>query len=55
MLQWAAIFFVIAIVAAFLGFTDMLVSASSIAASLFFVFVVIAVVSLVAGLMHRRH
>lgn len=49
MLNWAATFFVIAIVAAVLGFTNIAGSAIDIAKILFFVFLVLAVVSFVFG------
>ena len=55
MLQWAALFFVIAIVAALFGFGGTLASVTSIAQTLFFVFVVIALVSLILGLARRRY
>src|SRR5690242_9813119 len=40
MLKWAAIFFVIAIIAAIFGFTDIAAGAASIAKVLFFIFLV---------------
>ena len=49
MLNWAATFFIIAIVAALLGFTSIAGSAIEIAKVLFVVFLVLAVVSLVFG------
>jgi len=49
MLRWAAIFFVIAIVAAVFGFGGISDSASGIAKVLFFAFLVLAVVSLIFG------
>jgi uncharacterized membrane protein YtjA (UPF0391 family) len=49
MLNWAATFFVIAIVAAVLGFTRIAGSAIDIAKILFFVFLVLAVVSFIFG------
>ncbi len=49
MLNWAATFFVIAIVAAVLGFTSIAGSAIDIAKILFFVFLVLAVVSFIFG------
>lgn len=49
MLNWAATFFVIAIVAAVLGFTNIAGSAIDIAKILFFVFLVLAVLSFVFG------
>lgn len=50
MLYWAAVFFVIAIVAAVFGFGGIAAGASSIAQVLFFIFVILFVVSLLASL-----
>ena len=49
MLRYAAIFFVIALIAALFGFGGIAVGAAEIAKILFFVFLVLFVVSLVAG------
>jgi uncharacterized membrane protein YtjA (UPF0391 family) len=49
MLYWAAVFFVIALAAAFFGFGGIAASAAGIAKILFFVFLVLAVVSLIFG------
>ena len=49
MLNWAVSFFVIAIVAAVLGFTNITGSAIDIAKILFFVFLILAVVSFIFG------
>jgi uncharacterized membrane protein YtjA (UPF0391 family) len=49
MLNWAVTFFIIAIVAALLGFTRIAGSAVDIAKILFFVFLVLAVVSFISG------
>jgi uncharacterized membrane protein YtjA (UPF0391 family) len=49
MLYWAAVFFVIALAAAFFGFGGIAASAAGIAKILFFVFLVLAVVSLLFG------
>jgi uncharacterized membrane protein YtjA (UPF0391 family) len=49
MLNWAVTFFVIAIVAAVLGFTSIAGSAIDIAKILFFVFLVLAIVSFIFG------
>lgn len=51
MLRYAAIFFVIALVAALFGFTGIAVGAAEIAKILFYIFVVLFVVSLLWGLM----
>jgi uncharacterized membrane protein YtjA (UPF0391 family) len=53
MLYYAALFFVIALVAALFGFGGIAAGAVEIAKILFFVFLVLFVVSLVAGLMRR--
>jgi uncharacterized membrane protein YtjA (UPF0391 family) len=49
MLYWAAVFFVIALAAAVFGFGGIAASAAGIAKILFFVFLVLAVVSLIFG------
>ena len=54
MLRYAVIFLVIALVAALLGFTGIAAGAVEIARVLFFVFLVLFVVSLVFGLMRRK-
>ncbi len=54
MLYWAAVFFIIAIIAGFLGFGSVAVAASGIAQTLFFVFLVIFLIALVMGLSRRR-
>ena len=53
MLRYALIFFIIALIAALLGFTGVAAGAAEIAKVLFFVFLVIAAGSLVMGLMRR--
>jgi uncharacterized membrane protein YtjA (UPF0391 family) len=53
MLYWSAVFFVIALVAAFFGFGNLSDTAGDIAKILFFVFVVLFVISIVAGLFRR--
>ena len=50
MLHYAAVFFVIAIVAAIFGFGGIAVGAAEIAKVLFFIFLVLFVASLVVGL-----
>ncbi len=50
MLRWALIFLVIALIAGALGFTGVYVAAAGIAKLLFFVFVVLFVVSLIMHL-----
>jgi len=49
MLNWAVTFFIIAIIAAVLGFTTIAGSAIDIAKILFFVFLVLAVFSFIFG------
>jgi uncharacterized membrane protein YtjA (UPF0391 family) len=49
MLHWAAVFFVIALLAAVFGFGGIAASAVGIAKILFFVFLVLAVVSFIFG------
>ena len=49
MLNWAVTFFIIAIIAAVLGFTNIAGSAIDIAKILFFVFLLLAVVSFIFG------
>jgi uncharacterized membrane protein YtjA (UPF0391 family) len=49
MLNWAVTFFIIAIIAAVLGFTRIAGSAIDIAKILFFVFLVLAAVSFIFG------
>ncbi|MGI4860466.1 MAG: DUF1328 domain-containing protein [Janthinobacterium lividum] len=53
MLRYAAIFFVIAIIAAVFGFGGIAVGAAEIAKILFYIFVVIFLVTLVMGLFNR--
>jgi uncharacterized membrane protein YtjA (UPF0391 family) len=49
MLKWAATFFLIAIVAAIFGFTDIASGAASIAKVLFFIFIVLFLVAIIIG------
>ena len=53
MLYYAAVFFIIALVAGLLGFGGIAAGASSIAQVLFFIFIVLFLVSLIAGLLRR--
>jgi uncharacterized membrane protein YtjA (UPF0391 family) len=50
LLKWAAIFFLIAIVAAAFGFTGIAEGATEVAKILFYIFLAIFVVLLIAGL-----
>jgi uncharacterized membrane protein YtjA (UPF0391 family) len=54
MLYWALVFFIVAIVAAIFGFGGIAVAAAGIAKILFFIFLVIFIVSLIMGLSARR-
>lgn len=54
MLKWALIFFVVAIIAALFGFGGIAVGAASIAKVLFFGFLVVAAIMLIAGLTTGR-
>ena len=54
MLKWAAIFLVIAIVAALLGFTGIAGAATDIARFLFFLFLAICVIMFVLGISTGR-
>jgi len=54
MLYWAAVFFVIALVAAIFGFTGIAGGTMQIAKILFFIFLVLFVVSIVGGLLTGR-
>ena len=49
MIRWILIFLVVAIIAAVFGFTDIAGGAASIARVLFYIFLVIFIISLVAG------
>lgn len=49
MLKWAATFLIIAIVAALFGFTNIAEGAATIAKVLFFIFIVLFILVLVAG------
>lgn len=53
MLHYAAVFFVIAIIAAVFGFGGIAVGAAEIAKVLFFIFLVLFVVSLITGIIRR--
>lgn len=53
MLYWALVFLVIALVAALFGFGNIAASATGIAQILFFVFLVLFVISLIAGGLRR--
>ena len=54
MLYWALVFFLIASVAAVFGFGGIAAGAATIAKVLFFVFLVVFLASLIAGMTRRR-
>lgn len=54
MLYWTFIFLIIAMVAAIFGFTGVYVAAAGIAKVLFFVFLVLFLISLIGGGLSRR-
>ena len=54
MLGWALMFLVVAIIAAFFGFGGIAVASAGIAKLLFFIFVVLFAVALLAGLIRGR-
>jgi uncharacterized membrane protein YtjA (UPF0391 family) len=53
MLHYALVFFIVAILTAIFGFSGIAVGAAQIAQGLFFVFVVLFVVSFVLGILKR--
>ena len=53
MLYYALVFFIVAVVAALFGFGGIAAGAVEIAKVLFFIFLVLFVVSLIAGLLRR--
>jgi uncharacterized membrane protein YtjA (UPF0391 family) len=53
MLRWALIFFIVALVAAVFGFWGIVAAAAGIAKILFFLFLVLFLISLVGGLLRR--
>jgi uncharacterized membrane protein YtjA (UPF0391 family) len=54
MLWWALIFFLVAIVAAVFGFTNIAAGAAFIAQILFFIFLVLFIVALIMGAVRGR-
>lgn len=54
MLRWALIFLVLSIVAGLLGFTSIAVAAASIAQIIFYVFLLLFVITLIAGILAGR-
>jgi uncharacterized membrane protein YtjA (UPF0391 family) len=53
MLRWALIFFIIAIIAAVFGFGGIAAGATEIAKILFYIFLVVFIISLIMGLTRR--
>ena len=53
MLYWSLVFLIVALVAAVLGFGNIAVGAAAIAKVLFFIFLIMFLVSLVLGLTRR--
>jgi uncharacterized membrane protein YtjA (UPF0391 family) len=53
MLRWALIFFVVALVAAILGFTGIALAAAGVAKILFFIFVILFALSLLSHVARR--
>lgn len=54
MLKWAVVFLIIAIIAAVFGFGNIAAGATDIARILFFVFLVVFLISLIMGLMKGK-
>ena len=54
MLRWALIFLILALIAGALGFGGLAATSAGIAKLLFYVFIIIFAISLVAGLMGGR-
>ncbi len=53
MLRWTIIFFVVALIAAAFGFLGIASAAVGIAKTLFYIFLILFLVSLLAGMMRR--
>ncbi|MHB1157396.1 MAG: DUF1328 domain-containing protein [Phycisphaerales bacterium] len=53
MLRWALIFFIVAIVAGLLGFGNIAGAATGIAKILFFIFIIVFLISLVMALVRK--
>jgi uncharacterized membrane protein YtjA (UPF0391 family) len=53
MLSWALVFFIVAVISGVLGFTGIAAAATEIAKILFFIFLVLFVVSLIFGSIRR--
>jgi uncharacterized membrane protein YtjA (UPF0391 family) len=53
MLRWAIVFFVVALIAAAFGFLGIAAAAVGVARILFFLFLILFLISLIGGLMRR--
>ena len=53
MLYWAVVFFIISIIAAVFGFTGIAVATAGIAKILFFIFLVLFILTLIFGMRRR--
>lgn len=53
MLYWAVVFFIIALIAGLFGFGNIMAGASGIAQILFFIFLVLFIISLIGQLFRR--
>jgi len=53
MLNWALMFFVVALLAAIFGFTGIALAAAGVAKILFYLFLVLFLISLIGGLVRR--
>jgi uncharacterized membrane protein YtjA (UPF0391 family) len=53
MLNWALMFFVVALIAAIFGFTGIALAAAGVAKILFYLFLVLFLISLIGGLVKR--
>jgi uncharacterized membrane protein YtjA (UPF0391 family) len=54
MLRWAVIFLVIAIVTGILGFAGLMIAAAGIAKLLFYLFLILFLITLISGLLNRN-
>ncbi len=54
MLGWAVVFLIIAVIAAIFGFGAIVASAVGIAKILFWIFIVLFIISLISGVVRRR-
>jgi uncharacterized membrane protein YtjA (UPF0391 family) len=54
MLRWAVIFFVVALIAAAFGFLGIAAAAVDVARVLFYIFLILFLISLVGGLVRRN-